>query len=482
MSEQDAPTAGGDQDAFESHDSLHANAARFLIALRDDDTSRALAILRETPSLATYSIHTAAAVGDADTVQAMLGDNSELANALASGEQVPLIVYAASDDIKRALGVSVETQLATVRALLDAGASPNASVPLPDVSDTIPVLYFPCTSGNVPVARLLLERGANPTDGESLYHAAQHDHRDCLALLVEYGADLDRGPAKYGNTPLHFLAAHGPDNHITPRALRGMEWLLERGADPNITSYAGRANNPQAGETPLHRAAAIGHDAAVLKLLVDHGANVNVARDDGATAYQLAMRSGNTVSATYLESVGADTTLRDIDRLLHACLTNDATRAREMIARDPSLMTSLEPADRDALGFAFGFALSQKNLDAVRLMLALGWPLTHEGEWGGTPLHWAAWNGEVDVVRLLLEHGAPVNVRDSRYGSSPIAWCAHGSRFNERGNDEEYPAIVHLLIDAGATRSESYNSWNESPESMARPSVARAMRERGFAE
>ena len=164
MSEQDAPTAGGDQEPFESHDPLHANAARFLIALRDDDASGALAILRENPSLATYSIHTAAAVGDVDSVQAMLGDNSELAselaNAVASGEQAPPIIYAAYDDIKRALGVSVESQLATVRVLLDAGASPNASVPLPDVSDSIPVLYFPCTSGNVPVARLLLERAA----------------------------------------------------------------------------------------------------------------------------------------------------------------------------------------------------------------------------------------------------------------------------------------------------------------------------------
>jgi hypothetical protein len=114
-------------------------------------------------------------------------------------------------------------------------------------------------------------------------------------------------------------------------------------------------------------------------------------------------------------------------------------------------------------------------------MIALGWPLTEDGEWGGTPLHWAAWNGFVDVVRLLLAAGAPVNQRDSRYGSSPIAWCAHGSRFCGRANDEDYPAIVHLLLDAGATRPEAYNQWNEAPESLARPSVVAVMRARGFA-
>ena len=85
------------------------------------------------------------------------------------------------------------------------------------------------------------------------------------------------------------------------------------------------------------------------------------------------------------------------------------------------------------------------------------------------------------MVKLLLEAGAPVNQRDSRYGSSPIAWCAHGSRFRDRANDEDYPAIAHLLLDEGATRAESYNQWDEAPEGMARPSVVAVLRERGFA-
>src|SRR5690606_5987241 len=158
----------------------------------------------------------------------------------------------------------------TVRVLLDAGADPNASFPIPDVSEEIPALYFPCNNGKVELARLLLEHGANPTDGESVYHAAQNDQRECLELLVEFGADLNRGPDKHGNTPLHFLATHTPHNRITPKVLRGMQWLLEHGADPNIPSYSGRKDNPQAGETPLLRAAAVGHDANVLRMLVEH--------------------------------------------------------------------------------------------------------------------------------------------------------------------------------------------------------------------
>ena len=90
--------------------------------------------------------------------------------------------------------------------------------------------------------------------------------------------------------------------------------------------------------------------------------------------------------------------------------------------QNPGIIEQLLPADRATLGVA----VFDDRIEVLQLMLSLGWPLTQESEWGGTPLHWAAWNGRVNMVKLLLESGAPVNVRDTRYGSSPIAWAAHG--------------------------------------------------------
>jgi ankyrin repeat protein len=68
--------------------------------------------------------------------------------------------------------------------------------------------------------------------------------------------------------------------------------------------------------------------------------------------------------------------------------------------------------------------------EAVKLLASLGLDLSWEHPDGGTALHRASWWGRPNVVRALLKVGAPLNVRDSTYGSSPIAWTAHGSPAN----------------------------------------------------
>jgi ankyrin repeat protein len=62
-----------------------------------------------------------------------------------------------------------------------------------------------------------------------------------------------------------------------------------------------------------------------------------------------------------------------------------------------------------------------------------------DDEYGGTPLHWAAWYGHVEIARLLLQNGAEVNAKE-RNGWTPLHWAAYRGHFD----------ILHLLVENGA--------------------------------
>jgi len=114
-------------------------------------------------------------------------------------------------------------------------------------------------------------------------------------------------------------------------------------------------------------------------------------------------------------------------------------------------------------------------------LLDMGWDIAWEGPWGGTPLHHAAWRGDVPLVRSLLERRPPLDLRDAQFGSSPIAWAAHGSK-HCRAADEAYLEVVRMLLEAGSAREPSFNRWGEPPEALASRRVAALLRERGFAD
>ena len=235
----------------------------------------------------------------------------------------------------------------------------------------------------VAVARVLLERGANPNVGESIYHAAELNHRDCLDLLLTHGADLSGAHATWGNTPLYFLAGYKEDHPHCASSTLGMQWLLEHGANPNVPSVVTSGHDdapsdaPGVAEMPLHRVAALGRSVAVARLLVEHGAEVDAPRGDGKTAYAIAMRTGNDGVATYLAECDADTrSLTPVDGLLASCIRADERAARAILADHPALLAALTAEDRQTLALAG----EQDRESSVRLMVTLGWRLDAEGE------------------------------------------------------------------------------------------------------
>lgn len=346
------------------------------------------------------------------------------------------------------------------RALLEAGADPDTSVPQPGAPRyQLSALYHACVRGHAGVVRALLEHGANTQDGESIYHAAEADQRACLEVMLEFGADLSGRQQPFQNTPLYFLAGYMQGSEAAARAHSGMHWLLEHGADPNVTS------GDQA-DTPLHQVARMGGGLAIAEALLAHGADPNAARTDGRTPYALAYRRGDMAMCEAMRAHGARPALTPIDEFLGAALGGDVEGARARLAADPNMLEHSTHEDHAVLVQL----TAEGRLDAVALLVSLGFDLGREGAWGGTALHWAAWHGRVAMVEQLLNLGAPLEVRDRTYGSSPLAWAAHGSH-HCRSADEDYLAIVKRLLEAGSGREASFNRWNEPPEALGSPRV-----------
>ncbi|HEX7184223.1 MAG TPA: ankyrin repeat domain-containing protein [Thermoanaerobaculia bacterium] len=447
--------------------SLEPQAEQLLAAVRDRDAAGAERLLERHPGIARAHLFAACCAGEADFVEKALAADPQLAIARHEPDGWAPLLYASSSPLHAGSPERARGILRCAELLLERGADPNSHMVWkgPEGEGKLPALYFACVSGNVPVVRLLLERGADPNDGESVYHAAELNHCECLELLLAHGAEISGAHPHWGNTPLYFLAGYKEADRNCPTATEGMRWLLEHGADPNVTSRP-------TDETPLHRVAAFGRAPAIVELLLAHGAEVDKPRADGRTAYGLAVRADNAAVADLLRQRGADPgKATPVDELLGACLRADAAAARTLLARHPGLPAELTPEDRQALLLA----VEEGREASVRLMAELGFGLDWEGPWGGTPLHHAAWRGNVAMVRLLLELGAPVNVRDRQFGSSPLGWAGHGSS-HCRNADDDYLAVVEALLAAGADRETSINRWGEPPESMATRRVSALLR------
>jgi ankyrin repeat protein len=443
----------------------HADA--FLAAIRHDQPLEAAQLLETHPEIARASLWTACAAGDDAEVAARLAPDPAAAARTDAHGVAPLVYTGAAWEMS--LGEPFAERLtACALRLLDAGASPDTWLQFDSATEArIPALYFAASRGNVPLTRLLLERGARPNDGESIYHAAEHDHRACLELLVAHGADPSVADATWGNTPLYFLVtSYGEDSRA--RVLGGMRWLLEHGANPDVPSREVR-------ETPLHAAARVPGSEPLIDLLLEFGADTGRTRADGATPYAVAMRHGRQAIAAHLAAHGAPTATRPLDHFLAACLAGDEPGARTLLATHPGLMEKFGADEHGRLASA----AAENRTDAVRLMLELGFDPARESTWAGTPLHHASWHGYVDITRALLAAGAPVNARDREFGCSPLGWACHGSQ-HAHGTPAHYQEIVDQLIENGATREAAMNRWGEPPEQMATEAIARHLAERGF--
>ncbi|HVR98067.1 MAG TPA: ankyrin repeat domain-containing protein [Thermoanaerobaculia bacterium] len=98
---------------------------------------------------------------------------------------------------------------------------------------------------------------------------------------------------------------------------------------------------------------------------------------------------------------------------------------------------------------AFVQAAMNGNAEALRRMLALGMnPTTGsaQNQSHGSALHHAVWSGSLDAVKVLVEAGADLNLRDTLYNGTPLGWAQHGEQQEkEEPRAQQYRAIGAYL-------------------------------------
>jgi len=237
-------------------------------------------------------------------------------------------------------------------------------------------LVFAAREGDIESAEYLLRGGADVNQTTEygwtpLLTATNNRHYQLGSLLIDWGADVNR-PNKGGWTPLYIAT----DNR-----------------------------NIEGGDYPVPKAD-IDH-LAFIKILLDHGANVNARikdntlsrtiftmqwfLEDGATAFVRASQSSDLALMKLLLAYGADPQI--------ATAHND---------------TALTTAA--GIGWVEGVTYehsAKDNVQAVKLLLDLGLDPNAANKDGRTPLMGAAMKGRNEVVQMLVDKGAKLDARDN---------------------------------------------------------------------
>ncbi|KAM9664860.1 espin-like protein isoform 1-T1 [Trichechus inunguis] len=289
--------------------------------------------------------------------------------------------------------------------------------------------------GDLATLERLLEDGAlgrGPTDalGAGLvHHAARAGHLDCVKLLVQQAQLPGNQRAHNGATPAHDAAATGHLAELCWLVREGgcdlqdqdasgvsllhlaarfghpvvVEWLLHEGHPATLETLE--------GALPLHHAAVSG-DLTCLKLLVAaHSSGVNQRTLSGASPLYLACQEGHLHLAQFLvKDCGADVHLRALDGMsaLHAA----AARGRYSLVVWLATFTDIGLTARDNEGAtALHFAARGGHTPILDRLLLMGAPIVKDS-WGGTPLHDAAENGQMECCQTLVSHHVDPSLRD----------------------------------------------------------------------
>lgn len=396
---------------------------------------QAEAILAAHPQLASSDIHTAAILGDDAAVRRFLAADPVSVTSKSAPFGGDALNYLGLSKYLRLDPSRTEGFLRAATALLDAGADPNTGFWTPEPHPEFETALYGAAgvAHNAELTRLLVERGADPTDGEAVYHSPEGGDLGAMQVLVETGR------LRPEDLSLMLIRKHDWHDY------HGVQYLLEHGADPNY-------QRPRGWGLPIHHAIARDNDLEFIELLLDHKADPTL-RKEGQSAIERAARRGRGDLLALFEKRGFSVDLSGVDRLIAACARNDSEAVRSIAQSEPE-------AGRELLvqgGARLAEFAATWNTAGIGLLLDLGVPVTalYEGDGyhgiakDSMALHVAAWKGVASTVQLLIKRGAPVDVVDGK-GRTPLMLAVKAT-VDSYWTYRRTPDAVRALLEAGAS-------------------------------
>lgn len=308
--------------------------------------------------------------------------------------------------------------------------------------EEVVALHRAAERGEVTAIRTILARGVSINSTRSfqetaLYLAAKAGKTEVVKLLVERGADpgieaKSRGEGGYGlfipgGYPLQAAVRNGHNEVV--------EALLESGVDPN--------QRFKGGWRSLH-VAAFNNDVTATRLLLSKGASVDSRSDSGQTPLHDAAERGGVELVKLLLDHGADRSIADKNgrRPVHFAAKNPSSEVRTLLDTGSAADKEIAPVD---LAGRLLEAVRREKVDEVNALLKAGADPNWKA-WRTTPLHHACRFSMLNIVQLLVAHGANPN-RADEHGWTALHCAAQRTSGYDYGAKK---SITELLLKARA--------------------------------
>jgi ankyrin repeat protein len=271
-------------------------------------------------------------------------------------------------------------------------------------------------------------------DGKQPLHFARNIQ--IAELLLNHNADINAKDIDHESTPAQHLIGEHPDV---------ARYLVQRGAKRDIFLAAALGDlalvKHHLAENPDSIRARIDNRSFPMSNPRAGGTIYIWTLGNGLSPHQVAKKFGHDLVVKYLFEQSPPEV-----QFLNYCWFHDELAAKRLLTADSNLIKKLAATDPAALPNA----ARERNHFALRLFVEAGFPIDARGQHNGTALHWASWHGDAKSVQLLLEHKAPLELKDADFQATPFGWMMHGSENSWHRKEGNYPEIARLLINAGA--------------------------------